>query len=503
MGFRFIQACCFFLICSIGEALGQRVSQYHTEVGGMASTDQTPFWLRANQYGVVPLRGPVYRVNAGVYSDYRRTDSVNSRPVADWGYGANVVVNAGNTKQVLVPEAYVKARLWVFELYAGRRRELVGLVDTLLTSGAYAWSGNALPIPKIQIGIPTFTSVPFTKGVLSLMGVFAHGWFEKENRLVKGSYLHQTYGYGRLGKPTWPFRLYAGFNHQVIWAGRAAPGVIHPTVSVDGQLPSALKYFPAVVFGTTGTQVDQVATEFEANRVGNHLGSLDFAADVNIGHWNAYLYRQFLYDDGSLYYGTNLEDGLNGLRFKNRKAPGSVGVFLRQVTVEFLNTYSQGGSEFINDDNLRRGRDNYFNHEQFIDGWVYHGRVIGTPFLTPQREVRPELRNTGPHNIGNNRVKALHLGISALLFNAVDFTTRLSVSRNAGTYNNPYVDSPQQFSGALTASVPLTWLGGMVLNGTVAVDRGGLLPNSTGGYLGLRKNGLLGGRRSPATRPKR
>lgn len=485
------RGCCLLLISGVWMGVhGQRVTRYHAEAGGMVASDQTPFWLRANQYGTVPLRAPALRLNVGLYADYRSADSVNARPLADWGYGANVVVNAGPTSQFLLPEAYVKGRLGAFEAYAGRRRELVGLVDTLLTTGAYAWSGNALPIPKIQVGLPNFTPIPFTKGILSVMGIFAHGWFENGDRLVRGSYLHQKYAYGRLGKPTWPFRLYAGFNHNVIWAGSAAPGVLSQSVSVNGQLPSSFKYFPAVVLGTRATEIDQVVTSFEDNRVGNHLGSIDVAADVNMGQWNAYVYRQFMYDDGSLFYGTNIADGLNGLRLKNRKQPTGAAFFLRQVTVEYLFTGSQGGDEFVISDNKRRGRDNYFNHSQFVDGWVYFNRTIGTPFITPRVEINANDRV----GIANNRVSAAHLGLSGLLFDTVELTTRLSMSRNAGTYDTPYVNRPTQFSGLLTASVPLSWLGGTVLNGSVAIDAGGLLPSSAGAYIGLRKMGLLGGR---------
>lgn len=498
MRFLLVRACYLLLISSIWlHVYSQRVTQYQIEAGGMVSSDQTPFWLRANQYGTVPLKTPLLRLNGGVYSDYRLADSTYARPFADWGYGANVVVNAGQTSQFLLPEAYVKGRLGAFELYAGRHREIVGLVDTLLTTGAYVWSGNALPIPKIQIGLPTFTAIPFTKSILSVMGAFAHGWFENSGRLVKNSYLHQKYAYGRIGKPTWPFRLYAGFNHNVIWAGSAAPGVLSSNVSVNGQLPSNLKYFPAVVLGTRGTPTDRIVTTFEDNRIGNHLGSVDFAADVNISHWNAYAYRQFVYDDGSLFYGTNLTDGLTGLRVKNRRQPTRAAFFLRQITVEYLFTGSQGGDEFLIANDKRRGRDNYFNHGQFIDGWTYFSRAIGTPFLTPQSEVRLGLPTYGA-GIANNRVSVVHLGVSGLLFDTVDLTTRLSVGRNAGTYAVIYLTLPTQFSGLLTASVPLNWLGGTVLNGCVAVDVGGLLPNSVGAYVGLRKTGLLSGRPSKA-----
>ncbi len=466
--------------------------QTHIEAGALLSTGQTPFWLRANQYGIVPLKGPVLRLQAGIRSDYRLADSSEHRPKVDWGYAFDGVINAGVTNQLILPEAHVKGRLGAFELYVGRRREIIGLVDTLLTSGAYAWSGNALPIPKIQLAIPVFTAVPFTKGVLSVMGAYAHGWFENNGRIVTGSYLHQKYVYARLGKPTWRFRLYGGFNHQVVWSGQAPPGVLSPNLSNNGVLPSGLRYYRAVVLGSRGQwdRTDPNVTSFEDNRIGNHLGSLDLAADVDLNQWNLLAYRQFVYDDGSLFYGTNLADGLNGLRLKNHRQPAGEAFFLRQITAEFLYTESQGGSNFDVIDPQQRGRDNYFNHGQFLDGWQYYKRTIGTPFLTPQGEARPALPN--PIGITNNRVSVVHVGVVGLIKSRIEMTSRLSFSRNLGTYGEPFPTQPGQFSGLLTAAVPTTLFGGALLSGSLGVDLGELLPTSVGVYVGLRKTGLLG-----------
>ncbi|ADB40898.1 capsule assembly Wzi family protein [Spirosoma linguale] len=487
------------LFCFDSELVyGQHVNQYQLEVSGLGSSDQTPFWLRANQYGTVPLTGPALRLNAGLHADYRPADSTGHRPKADWGYGVSVVANVGSTSQFLLPEAYIKGRVGAFELYVGRRKEIIGLVDTLLTSGSYIWSGNALPFPKIQLAVPVFTSIPFTKGVLSVMGTFSHGWFENGDRLVKDSYLHQSSVYGRLGKPSWRVRFYGGFNHQVMWAGHSE--FIDPTVAANGKLPSNIKYYPAVVLGTRNPfpddQAIQTISHFEENRIGNHLGSIDFAAEVNLNHWNLFAYRQFMYDDGSLFYGTNLDDGLNGLRIRNRDQLTGAAFFLKQITVEYMFTGSQGGDLFILDDPQKRGRDDYFSNSQYLDGWTYFGRTIGTPFITPQSEVRSSLPPR--FGIANNRVSLFHVGVSALVLNKVDITTRLSFSRNAGSYPIPYLTIPAQFSGLFTASVPIGLFGGTTLNGSIAVDSGGLLPNSVGTYVALRKTGLLGGsRRAP------
>ncbi|GAB3709757.1 capsule assembly Wzi family protein [Spirosoma flavus] len=443
------------------------------------------------------------RLDAELKSDYIARDSTGYRPNLDWGYGANVVVNAGSNSQVLLTEAYVKGRIGAFELYIGRRKEIIGLVDTLLTSGSYIWSGNALPFPKIQLALPTFTPIPFTKGVLSVMGTFSHGWFENQGRLVQGTYLHQSSFYGRIGKESWAFKLYGGFNHQVMWGGYS--DYLDPGVSRDGKLPSSIKYYPAVILGTRNPfpddQAIQTITHFEENRIGNHLGSVDFAAELDLNSVNIYAYRQFFYDDGSLFYGTNLEDGLNGIRIRPKHENGLRSDFyLSQITFEYMFSGSQGGDEFVLDDPQRRGRDDYFNNSQYLDGWTYFGRTVGTPFLTPQPETRPTL--PARPGIANNRVSLFHLGMTAVLLDKINLTTKLSISRNAGTYAVPYPSLPTQFSGLLAASIPLNILGGTELKAMLAFDAGDLLPASTGMFIALRKSGVLSGKKTVIVSPR-
>ncbi len=489
------------LLSSAIAALSQRVSRYEVGVGGLISSGkQIPFWLRANQYGTVPLRGSAVRVEGAFHTDYRPVDSIGYRPKFDWGYGFSAVISAGATETrpdvpgstgtFLLPEAYVKARFGAFEAYVGRRKEMFGLVDTLLTTGAYAWSGNALPIPKLQVSLPTYTALPFTKGVISVLGGAAHGWFESSDKIVTGSYLHQSWLYGRLGKPSWRFRLYGGFNHEAVWGGETIPG--NPSVPRDGKLPSSLKFLPNVALGIRGIAIDpkfNSPNNFEGNRIGNHLGSIDLAADVSIGSWNVFGYRQLLFETGSLFYLTSIVDGINGLRLRNERASAGEVFFLKQLTFEYIFTGSQGGDEFVLDDPQRRGRVDYFNNAQFNDGWRYFGRTIGNPLLTANGETDPSLPQRAA--IANNRVSAFHMGLTGQLLSTVDLTAKLTLSRNAGTYVVPYLTIPTQFSGLLMAAVPLDLLGGIVLNGSLAVDMGGLLPSSVGAYLGLRKTGVL------------
>ena len=114
------------------------------EVGGLATSAlQNPFWQRANQYNTIPLQGSFGTLRLGIQRDYKpRPDSVPWRKSRfDWGFGVYAVANAGFQSApapkaaLLLPDAYVKIRFGILELYGGNRREVAGLGDTLLSLG--------------------------------------------------------------------------------------------------------------------------------------------------------------------------------------------------------------------------------------------------------------------------------------------------------------------------------------------------------------------------------
>lgn len=447
-----------------------------------------PFWLRTNQYGIVPLQSPNTTLRAGAHIDYDSLRLALRR--ISIGGGVQVVGNTAAGGGVLLPEAYVKARLGIFELYGGRRREVVGLYDTTLSSGSYAWSGNALPVPKIQLEVRDYQPIGFTKGWIALKASYAHGWLG--GRYVQRTKLHQKSLYGRLGKPNHRIHLYGGVNHQVVWGGYS-PALLGSGLVTSPYLPSTLRDYISLVSGlravNTGVIDQNQYTDFDlTNRIGNHLGSVDVAFEYTSNTHSFYLYRQNPYETGALFYGVSLADGLNGLRIRSNKPQA----LIQHVLVEFLNTTSQGGPEFVIDDPQRRGKVDYFNHAQFRDGWSYQYRALGTPFITPALGPNGAFPFGGFTN--NNRVQVYHFGIAgslpiggAWLDSPITYESKLSISQNFGRYDAPFRPIRNQLSGIMTLSAPLALLGGLHLTGSVAYDRGALFRSSVGGFIGLRK----------------
>lgn len=455
------------------------------------SAEQTPFWLRANQWGTVPLQGSFVTLRGGLHRGYA-TDTARTRRF-DWGFGVYGVANAGvgaaasspsNRVATYLPDAYAKLRWGRVELWAGNRREVAGLGDTVLTSGFLIWSGNAPTFPKVQIHTPNYVPLRFTKQFVAVRAGYAHGWFV--NTYVRGSYLHQKYAYLRFGKPGARLHVAAGLTHQVQWGGYAAY-LVNTPIAIDGRMPSTLRDYVYVVTGTypEAFRNDRL-TEFDGeNRVGNHIGSIDLSVDWRRqrGHWR--LYRQHLYEDASGLAFQNVPDGLTGLSYQ-RFAHPKVRFQVRRVTLEWLCTTDQTDNTF--DIRARfQGADNYFNHSQYRQGWSYRQRAIGTPLVVPQPELGPLPRRY--ENAGffpNNRLIAWYGAVQAGFINGPLFTLRGSFSRGFGTFAKPYPTPVEQVSALLLMQWPLK-RSGISVNATAAIDRGTLLPQVVGGYVGLTK----------------
>ncbi len=488
---------------------------FHAEIGAFLTTSpRMPFWMRANQYGTVPLGGPIGTLRVGAQAGYasESADSVvRFRAKSPWeiGYGLTVVGNGGQVSQVassqiILPEAYVKVRYKNIEVRAGRWRGIIGITDTLLTSGSYAWSGNSQPLPRVQIGTRGFVPLPFAKKWLTVNAFFGHGWFGSDS-YVQGYYLHQKGFYARVGKPNWRVKFQGGFNHQAQWGGYA-PFLKGTTLSKNGYLPEGIDAYFSVISASRYVQSTSTSIFDEENRIGNHLGSFDGAFDIDLGRYKMLIYRQFLYETGSLYYLTSVKDGLNGISLQ-RLYPGKGFLTVDRFLFEFFYSGSQGGNTFEINNPLLRGRVNYFNHSQYRGGWSYKGRTIGTPFLTQGIEQRRSLDGTEGLSVVNNRVTLVHAGLAGTLAQRMQWSAKVSLSNNVGTYQRPYAQSVSQFSGIVSLSTPLRLpiLGETMLNGAVAFDNGQLLDNTTGVFFSLRKTfGDAGAAlpRQPANAPK-
>jgi hypothetical protein len=465
------------------------------EVGAFLSTSgQNPFWLRSNQYGIVPLESQGITVRARIGTEqsflnpsnrFTKKDSIDRS--LNWkgftfDYALEAVANVGKVNQFIVPEAYAAVKWKAFELYAGRRREIVGLVDTTLTSGSYIWSGNALPMPKVQLSIPEYTPI-LGKGLVSIKGAYAHGWFDNKGR-VKSFNLHQKWLYGRLGRENSKWKFYGGFNHQVQWGG------YNQERNTDFADNFYAYLYSVIPLKSVGARASEFLTQGDKeNRVGNQLGTIDIAVERSFKNGNLLFYRQSLYEQGAaLLRLANIKDGLNGLRMTLTPQVDKV-ISFNHFNLEYLYTNNQGTSPILFTKEIGWELENYFTHYQYIDGWTYNKSVIGTPFITTEEATEVDFPN-GNQLINNNRTAALHLAASIRIMNTYDVLLRVSHSSNNGILINrspilPVDQKYKQTSFLLMGSTSLTANSSITAN--LGLDMGEMFKNGLGLTISYRR----------------
>lgn len=460
-------------ICFIyhSDALSQDSTlTYSAELHAAASTANTPLWLNANQYGTIPVKGSFLLAKGGFHKVYNR----NNPRIFQWSAGAELIANAGKNSALFFTDLYLAGKAGPVEISIGQRKEFSGLCDSTLTSGSIAMSTNARPYPKIQISTPDFLNIIPASDIISLKFSYSDGLLGPAQvqygnvRQVPDIYLHQKWIYFRLGGRRQKLNLFAGFNHQAIWGGE------DKIFSSGLKRPEAYRY---VVFGKP----------WQFSRVGNHFGTIDLAMEWKFTNWTAFLYRQNIYEDGSLSNLSNIADGLNGFRLK--RTGYQSGIFkLKTFLFEFLYTKNQGGSKFDFATGTF-GQDNYFNHYVYQQGWSYRNRSLGTPLIAPKQLLRDKWNVSTSNYTLNNRIIAYHIGSSASI-NEINLTFKGSYSANYGTYASGFGHTIHQTSFLIRAESPLPSRKKDFVNVSLAADIGGLYPNNAAVMIGWKKSGF-------------
>ncbi|MGD8414517.1 MAG: capsule assembly Wzi family protein [Candidatus Latescibacterota bacterium] len=439
------------------------------------SAGSLPFWLHANQYGVVDPSSANTIAEASVYTPFNTGRSFSL------SYGIDAVGRVSDNSSTYLNAVYLKLKYDWLQLNGGRYKERLDAYGGDLSSGSYIWSGNTRPMYKVCLFTNDYVPVPFTNGFFSLRGSFGHGWFGN-NRYIKDAYLHEKSLFGRFGGEGRRVNVFAGLMHFVMWGGYS---------DETGALPTTLSDFWAVILGE-GAATEAPAGEKE-NRLGNHLGVWELGGSVDFGDFNLMLHKSTPFDDQSGLHFHNFEDGLYGVKVGKKDGGGVVDGVLWEV----LYTKNQSGESAPHDTTgAGIGMDNYFNNYVYRDGWTYGGRILGTPLFSfdPLRTI---------NTIYNNRVLAYHFGVGGTLF-STRYVAYYTYSQNYGTYpdlvdaqatgTDYRFDPPlKQHAWMLRLERPVS-VGNRVLflDATVAGDAGEMRPDGVGAMVGIKYVGMFG-----------
>ena len=347
-----------FCLSSKGKAQElDKGSDFNTtvEIGFIGSESGTlPFWLNSNKWGAVD------RTSSNGFIRLNPRLNFKVKGALDVEVGAELLGRASKDNALFFNEAYLQADWRSLRLVAGRQKEIMGLTDTLSTTGSMIQSGNTTPIPKIRIYTPNFVELPGLEQWISVKGYLSHGWMEN-GRFIDSPWLHQKYLYLKIMPPDFPMQVIAGVAQSTIWAGT------HPE---DGNFPDSFKEFWNVF---TARQSD--APNAEGSPLGSTVGSYDIGLQYNFNGLKGMLYRQFYLETAK---GAKLRyprHGLWGISINWDKEFK----LISKLSWEHLYTKSQdsrndqSGSVF--------DFDNYYNNSTYLSGWTYHGSTIGNPLL--------------------------------------------------------------------------------------------------------------------------
>jgi Capsule assembly protein Wzi len=424
--------------------------------------ENKPFWNVSNQLGLYspdPFGGVL---GIGIES----VDSSDSFISFDYGVESYYLLqqDAG----FLLQKGYAEVKTPFLVFRAGKKDEIIGNQDSLLSIGSTVWSANARLMPKLVLATPGYIDVPFTKGYVEVDGSLAHGWFEK-GRYVENLYLHQKHLHVRFGGDFF-INASLGLIHFAQWGGTS------PNPSY-GDLPSDWDAYKRVFFAQNGDSATVNINE-AINKLGNHLGSRNYRIDLKARQFNVSLYYQTIFEDNSGFSKEFNRDGLMGISL----ATLDPNHFVNHVVFEYLHTTYQSGPTHILTDSIDLvGNDNYFNNYIYHNGWTYKGMTLGTPLITS-----PIFNEDGSVGILNNRVLAFHLGLGGKL-GKMGYRTFFTYSINKGTYSVPIDPAKNQFSWYFETLIPSIWQG-IDMHVMLAADIGKMYGNNLGVNLLFKKS---------------
>jgi len=421
------------------------------------------FWHRSNQLGIADGGGYVS------ISIFRHSSAL-------FNYGIMGIGNFEKDNSYKMVVGYLEKDIRGLNMKLGRWRKNI-TSESELSTGSLIRGKNAIPIPQVSLRLSDFKKITIFNQDLWVKGGFSHGWFSDKS-YIRSPFLHEKNMYLKM-----PINNHSSFSiglvHEAMWGGETKQ---------HGVLNQSMTDYLRVFFGQSASSKLYIGER--DNVLGNHLGIWDISYASEKQSRIFRLYFQHPFEDKSGMY-QHFLDELKALKIPLKSFDGLLGVELinisfgkvEKILVEYLNTMYQSGPTAASDSSY--GMDNYFNHYIYRSGWTNDGRLIGNPLFTVGEH--PDSDYNGVYVI-NNRIKAIHIGLSGNIIKGIGFNMLMTYSKNYGTYGDKSRHSIQnihyefesgieQLSSLIQFNINPIWKN---LNGQIsyAFDRGDLHPDS-------------------------
>lgn len=394
------------------------------------------------------------------------------------------------------------ANFWIQQLYAtlkyrsiyftaGMQDRGSYMLNNSLSSGDMIQSGNARSLPELRIGFIDFQDVPFTNHWIQIQGEFAYGAY-RQNKWLDNHFnnfsgvksRNMLYVYKRIyfrTNPQKPFSATFGAQGAGQFGGTSYRFEEGRLTSVEHHSHNLDAFWQAL-----GPHASSVEGYYQ----GQHLGSWDIKLRYRLrDNTELSAYVQNLWEDGSGMGKLNGWDGLWGIEYK---APREG--WIDAAVIEYLQTTNQSGPIHWNPDDMpgttltdwqATGRDNYYNND-FYGSYANLGMAQGNPLLKS-----PIFNISGSLWFLENRVKALHVGVSGSPFSGFKYRVLAGTRTSWGSYNIPGKEKLHATCFLVEAAYTLPSLPAMNIKGELGIDSGKLLGNNVGACLTVSYKGLL------------
>lgn len=442
----------------------------------VASKDYLPLWLVANRFGVISDQKFDFSTHVRVTNSNQIGGHTTIYDTDDkalhFDYGIDVY-NNDHLRKTIVQEGFLKIRYRNITFSGGRFKQINGEVDPDLSSGSLGVSGNALPIPKLNLSME-YTDIPLTNGWLQFKGLFSHGWMG-DHQFMKEAYLHEKNFYLRIGKNK--LKLYGGIQHYAVWGGSRSDFF---------KTDKSWAGFLNVVTGIEAND-GSVVTDILPNRPGDQRGVIEAGAEWDGDNVKVQLNNQTPFDSGQ---GIDVKntDRLLSLNITNKNPD----IRWKKIVVEFLSTKQ------MNNFYPLHVRESYYNNGIYRTGWEYQDNIVGSPLFINRVRGSEYFESIKPHdwngplkdipgadNIINNRIVGGHVGFIFAVNDQLLSKSKVTFTDNYGTYGAQNLFSPhktqwytlQEFSWIIPKSQ-------LSLTGSVAYDFG-QISNNFGSMIGI------------------
>lgn len=427
----------YFLFVSIilvaqNQLYSQKIEINSTvSASGYYSTEEViPFWMITNQNGsLAPKSNGLFEAESIL--NYKINDK-HSIEVGGSFFLRNEIEDEFQRN-----ELYAQYRNKFLKATIGSKNADIFAQGLSVVNSNFLMSGNARALPGLYLASNEQTKL---SNSFSIDWGIAH-YEMNDDRYVTDTKLH----YKHFGL-TWNVNAKNSFKGEIVhyaqWGG---------TSPETGELPSSGNDFFDVFLAKRANE----GTESEQrNALGNHLGLYNLEYKYTPSSGTFIFYHQHPFEDGSGTRLDNFYDGIWGFYFAPENE--SFTTFINGFLVEFVDTTDQSGNVGFS------GRDNYFNSGVYRSGWSYENNIIGLPFIYQDE--------TGLV-IANNRVRALHIGLSAS-HKQWSFKTKISILENEGSYGVPFPNKQKAFYNYLQTQYNIEKYGKITLHLGMDVGEG-------------------------------